>query len=105
MRFTEAPGGNQDKMAEVLGKHISYFQRKLILGSADCPTQYLVGEIYKMQMEHENDIIWTVNVCCSLLTITLHVADCRTVHRYAKCRFTVDLKHIHPVPKPEHENC
>lgn len=25
MRFTEAPGGNQDIMVNVLGKHISYF--------------------------------------------------------------------------------
>lgn len=47
MRFAETLEGNQDKMVNVLGKHFSYFQRKLILGSADSPTQYLGKELYE----------------------------------------------------------
>ncbi len=91
MRFTEAPEGNQDKMVDVLGKHISYFWRKLILGSADCPTQYLAGELYKdgngARERHHLD-------CKCLLHPASHHAACCGLLNSAKgmqmyCRFTV----------------
>lgn len=39
--------GKSGGMVDVLGKQISCFRKKVILGSADCPTQYLAGKLYK----------------------------------------------------------